>query len=224
MKVALVMAVVFGVLALVALLMPVRLRMTLKGRGRYGDTWVIAGGLECLKFTVTVAAAHAADSLLQIHFFNWRVLMRRSSPKRASTGEDVRLDEAVGKLIGWRKTLEQRFDPAQLRRFVLGLRRHARLRSFQGHLRYSTPNVAFTGVTSGALYAIAGLVSHIGQLVVVPEWDDEARADGDIDLVVWLWPVRAAVCTAWFVMKNIRLRETVEPGAGADAQAVPAQS
>jgi hypothetical protein len=208
----------------VALLVPLRLRLTLKGRGQYGDTWVLAGGLECLKFTVTVAAAHATDSLLQIHFFNWRVLMRRSSPKRAPSGEDRRLDEAVGKLVGWEKDLGKRFDRRELWRFVLGLRRHARLKSFQGHFRYCTPNVAFTGMSSGALYAIAGLVAHVGQFVVVPEWDDEARADGDIDLVVKLWPVRAAVSTAWFVMKNIRMREPIEPGAGAEAQAVPAQS
>jgi len=224
MKVALVIAVVFGLVALVAMLVPVRMRLTLKGRGEFGDTWVLAGGLEFLKFTVTVAAAHAADSLLQIHFFNWRVLLRRSSPKTTPSGEDARLDQAAGKLMSWQKNLEQRFDRGQLWRFVLGLRRHVRLRSFRGHLRYSTPNVAFTGVMSGALYAVAGLVAPVGQFAVVPEWEDVARADGDIDLVVWLWPARAAVSTAWFVIKNIRMRETAEPGAGAEAQAVPAQS
>jgi hypothetical protein len=221
MKVALVIVAALALIALVVMLLPLRLRMTLKGRGQYGDTWVIAGGLEFLKFTVTVAAAHATDRILQVHWFNWRVLLRRSSPKEPK-GPELTLDQMIERVMTLRKSLEKRFDRDRLWRFVFGLRRHVRLRSFQGHLYYSTPDVAWTGMSSGILYAIAGLVSPFGQFAVVPEWEDVASARGDLDLVVRLWPARAAAATAWFVARNIRLREPVEVSANTEPPPLPA--
>jgi hypothetical protein len=223
MKVALVIAAVFGLIAFLAVIMPVRLRLTLKGRGQFGDTWVVAGGLECLGFTVTVAAAHAAQGMLQVHLFNRRLLLRRSRPIE-STEQDTRPSQTMQSIMDWRATLEKRFDRDLLLRFVLGLRQHASIKSFNGHFKYCTPNVAWTGMLSGVLYAIAGLVSPVGQFVIIPEWDDYARAEGDVDMVVRLWPGKAAVAIAWFVTRNIRMLDTVEAESGVEAEAVPAKS
>jgi hypothetical protein len=223
MKLALGIVVVLGLIALLAVLLPVRVRATLKGRGQFGDTWVIAGGLELLKFTVSVAAAHATERILQVHFFSWRVLTRRWSPEQGEK-PDAELGELFDKLKVARGKLERYFDRDQVWRFVLGLRRYARVKRFEGNLTYCTPDVALTGVLSGALYAIAGLAAPIGSFAIVPEWEDVARARGEVDLVVRLQPGRAVVATAWFVMKNIRLRERAAAETQVAARALPAQS
>lgn len=223
MKIALIVVGLLGLIAMLAMLIPVRVRATLKGRGQYGDTWVLAGGLEFLKLTVTVAAAHASDGLLQVHFWRWRLLMKQWSLERV-IGPELSFDELMKKLEAGRKLLERRFDWDQLRRFVLGMRRYMRMTSLKGNLKYCTPDVAVTGVISGALYAIAGLLSPAGELAIVPEWEDVARAQGDISVVFRLWPGRAAAATAWFVMRNMRLREPAGEQAQAASQALPAQS
>jgi hypothetical protein len=223
MKVALIVMAVLGLAALVAALMPVRVRMTLKGRGQFGDTWVIAGGLECLKFTISIAAAHATDRILQVHFFGKRLLVKRFAPATAAA-VDHDLSHVIESIRKAGKVLDKRFDREQLLSFVLGLRRYVRLETLRGNLTYCTPDVALTGMLSGVLYAIAGLASPIGQMSVVPEWEDVARANGDIDAVIRLSPGRAAAAVAWFVVNNIRLRESSDVGAQAQARALPAQS
>jgi len=223
MKVALIVMAMLGLAAVVVVLMPVRLRMTLKGRGQFGDTWVIAGGLECFKFTISVAAAHATDRILQVHFFGWRVLVKRFEPSSQDT-VDHDLSKVIDRIKKAAKYIDKRFGREQLLSFVLGLRRHVRLKTLRGNLVYCTPDVALTGMLSGVLYAFAGLASPVGQLNVIPEWEDVARAHGDIDLVIRLYPGRAVAAIAWFMIKNIRLRKTPDAGAQAQARALPAQS
>ena len=117
-------------------------------------------------------------------------------------------------------TLNKRFDRGQLGRYVIGLRRYVRLQHCRGHLVYATPDVAFTGMLSGALYFVAGLLSPVGSFTVTPEWEDVLRAQGDIDVAVKVWPLRAVADIAWFVARNMRKRAL--PAAPAVVQ--PAQS
>lgn len=221
MKIALIVVAVLGaVAALLAVLLPVRVRMTSKGRGQFGDTWVIAGGLELLLVTVSFVAAHAAPSMVQVHVAGRRVWVRRGTAREPS-GPPMTLERIVEKAERAWAELNRRFDREQLGRFVIGLRRHVRLQHCRGQLVYATPDVAVTGMLSGALYFVAGLLSPLGSFAVTPEWEDVLRVQGDIDIAVKVWPVRAAADIAWFVAKNMRRREELVE---APAETLPART
>jgi len=206
MKIALiVVAALVALAAVLAVVVPLRVRLTAKGRGQFGDTWVIAGGLELFLITVSFAAAHAAPSLVQVHVAGRRVWVRRRTG--AETPEEPASHASlVDKAKRVWAEIDQRFDRKLLASFVLGLRRHLRLEHCRGQLAYATPDVAFTGMLSGALYFVAGLLSPVGSFTVTPEWEDVLRAQGDIDVAVKVWPLRAIADIAWFVARNMRKR------------------
>jgi len=207
--------------AILAVLLPLRIRVTTKGRGQFGDTWVIAGGLELFLMTVSFAAAHAAPSMVQVHVAGRRVWIRRGGTQRPPAGPPMSLERLVEKAERAWAELNKRFDRDQLWRYVIGLRRYVRLKHCRGHLVYATPDVAVTGMLSGALYFVAGLLSPLGTFAVTPEWEDVLRVQGDIDIAVKVWPVRAAADIAWFVTRNMRSRDEVEE---APADTLPART
>lgn len=222
MEIALIVAVVLvAAAAVLAVVLPLRIRVTTKGRGQFGDTWVIAGGIELFLVTISFAAAHAAPSVIQVHIGKRRVWSRRGGTPREPSGPPMTLERLVDKAQRAWAELNRRFDREQLGRYVLGLRRYVRLQHCRGHLVYATPDVAVTGMLSGALYFVAGLLSPLGRFAVTPEWEDVLRAQGDIDIAVKVWPVRAAANIAWFVARNMRRREDL---AAAPAATLPAQT
>lgn len=222
MKIALIVVAVFvATAAVLAVLLPLRVRVTTKGRGQFGDTWVIAGGLELFLLTVSFAAAHAAPSMVQVHLAGRRIWARRGGTPRPPAGPPMTLERLAEKAKRAWAGLNKHFDRAQLGRYVIGLRRYVRLQHCRGHLVYATPDVAVTGMLSGALYFVAGLLSPLGTFAVTPEWEDVLRVQGDIDIAVKVWPVRAAADIAWFVTKNMRRREVV---VAAPADTLPART
>jgi hypothetical protein len=192
-----------------AMLAPVALRISVKGRGEWGKSWVVAAGIECWLLTVSVALAHEADSVVQLHLGGLRLARRspivrpaasgaRVEPRRRTTLEDAK---------ALRSRVERWFDLDALWQFVRDLRRRARLTKLEGRLKYATPDLAWTGMISGVLYMTAGLASPLGTLQVEPEWEESARAEADLDVAFKLWPGRALWDAVVFVVKNVKLRE-----------------
>jgi hypothetical protein len=202
----LVLAVSLTACALAAILLPLRVRVTAKGRGTYGDTWVLAAGVECWPVTLSVAAAHAAERVLQLHVGSRPILRRTSLQPAQPAKPEASTTQRLQFLRAW---IQRHFDLGDLIDFTVRLTRYVRLKCCRGRLIYSTPDVSVTGMLSGLLYVVTGLLSPLGQFEITPEWDSVARAEGDFDLVVRFWPVQIAVATVLFVIRNVRLRPHV---------------
>jgi hypothetical protein len=208
-----------------AVVLPVRLRLTVRGAGQLGTTWAIASGVQLLFLTVSVAAAHGALSVLQVHAFGRQVLRRSPILGRGRKPPPVAPSEppVASKPFGWndlvayKEKIERWFDLDRLFDFACGLRRRVRLAAFDGSLSYATSDLAFTGLLSGLLYALAGLVSPIGRFQVVPEWETVDRMQGDLHMVIAMWPLRVLIDTVVFVVKNIKVRKPRVPQVAAIA-------
>lgn len=206
--------------AVAAVLLSVRIRVTVKGRGQLGDTWVVAGGIECCWLALSVAAAHRRDSVMQVHLLGRRIvhrcpMLQRQEPEEPS---DASIQRAIDKLRGWRDDLDRRWGTDNLLRFAFGLRRRVRVKMCKARIQYSTSDVSWTGMLSGVMYMIAGLLSPYGKIEIIPEWDDLAHIDGDIDIVFRVWPGRVFADTLWFLWKNTKPRDATTQAAA------PAQS
>jgi hypothetical protein len=204
----------FFAAAIVAVVwMPIVLHITAKARGEWGKTWVVASGFEWLWLTISIATATGIDSVLQIHLAGRKILhrspiFRRKDhlPSEALEAEPVK-PLTLEDLKQLRARIERWFALEDLLRLVVGLRRHVKISKLEAKLIYSTPDVALTGVISGALYTLAGLLSPFGRFMVEPDWDAVARGDGNIDTTFRLYPGRAVCAVVWFVIRKIRLRK-----------------
>ena len=194
--------------ALIVMIRPWRLRLSVKGRGEFGKSWVIAAGVQVGYISASIADAHGADSVFQVHVLGQRVY--HASPAIQKVADAIEdeipdLDEKVPRL---RKRVERWFDLGDLLRyFVLDLRRQIHMDRFDGRLVYSTPDVALTGIISGQLYTIAGLLSPFGSFRVEPQWVDVAKIEGNMTLAFRFSPAGIVLSALVFTYKNIKLRQ-----------------
>lgn len=201
---ALVVAALPVATALVAMLTSVRVHVTVKGRGELGQTWVLGAGVRWWLVTLSMAAAHGTDSVMQLHVAGRLWQTHRFGD--AAGGLVDRAEWSVDRLTSFRRRAERYLHLDGVGALFKRLRRHIRVATCRGHLVYSTSDVAVTGMISGGLYALAGLLSPFGDFAIVPQWDAVARAEGNVDIVLRLWPFRLMVDAAIFVLRNIRVR------------------
>jgi len=216
---AIALAIVVAVIAVASI--PFRLAFTVKGHGEFGKFWAFAFGGRLWFITVSYADAQGLDSIFQVHLFRWRIVHISPFGSRVVDKIDEHrpsLEELKDKVPRWRDQLERWFDLRDLLRFVLDLRHHIRMERFQGRLSYATPDVALTGMLSGSLFTLAGLLAPFGNLQVEPQWVDVAKAAGNLDVAFRFNPTRIVLFAISFIIRKIKLRQRTSPGP------VPAQS
>lgn len=200
---------------------PLRLELTVKGHGEFGKYWAFALGGRLWFVTVGYADALGADSVLQVLVFNHRVIHISPFGKRVVDEiEEHRptLKELMDKLPRWRDKVERWIDLGDVLRFFVDLRHQIRMERLNGRLSYATPDVAVTGMLSGSLFTMAGLLAPFGVFQVEPQWVDVAKAAGNLDVVFRFYPTRIVLYVIVFAFRNIKLRQRTTPGP------VPAQS
>jgi hypothetical protein len=204
---------------LIVLIRPWHLRLSVKGRGEFGKFWVIALGAELGYVTATFADAHGIDSVFQVHVFGRRVFHASPAMQKVADVIEDEIPDLDKKMPRLRKRVERWFDLGDLLRYVvIDLRRQIRMDRLNGRLVYSTPDVALTGILSGQLYTIAGLLSPFGSLVVEPQWVDVAKIEGNISLAFRFSPAGVLLNALVFTFKKIKLRQRQADAAPAETK------
>lgn len=208
--VALSLAVVIVIATILAIVLPLRFELTVKGHGEFGKFWALGMGGQVAFVTATLAVAHGIDSILQVHVFGRRVV--HISPlvsliKKAEEEPKILLEHVIKeKLPKWRGRIERWFDLLDLLELVLDMRRYIQLERLHGRLAYATPDVAVTGMISGSLFTLAGLLAPFGTFYIEPQWIDVAKANGNLNVVVRVYPVRMVLHAIAFSIRHVRLR------------------
>ena len=212
--IALAVALIIVVAVIAVAMMPLRLSLTVKGHGEFGKFWAFAAGGQLWFVTLSYANALGVDSILQVHVFNRRVIHLSPVGGRQPEPEEKAMTfaEFKQKLARWRAKTERWFELDDLLRFVVDLRRFIHMERFQGDLSYATPDVALTGMLSGALFTFAGLLAPFGTFQVEPQWVDVAKAKGKLDVAFRFSPTRMVLFAIVFAIKNIKLRQRTKPG------------
>ncbi len=208
--IALTSALAIFVVCVAATFVPVRIELTLNGRGEFGKLWAFAAGMRLWFINVAYADALGIDNVLQVYIFSRRLFM--ISPVggkhvQKPDEEKMSLGELMDKLLRWRDGVQRWVDPNDLLLFIVSLRRHVRMERFNGRLAYATPDVAITGMISGSLYTIAGLMAPFGTFTVEPQWVDVAKADCNMGVTCKIYPLRVILSAFTFTLKNIKLRQ-----------------
>lgn len=208
--VALAIAVSIVALLIGATFVPIRVSLSFKGHGEFGKFWAFAAGAQLGFITVSYADAQGIDSVFQVHVFSRRVIYISPFGSRVVDRIDEHkptFGELKEKLPRLRDRIERWFDLADLLHFFLDLRRYVRMERFNGRLGYATPDVALTGMLSGGLYTMAGLMSPFGVFHVEPQWVDVAKAEGKLDAAFKFYPLRMLLFAIVFTLKKIKIRQ-----------------
>lgn len=211
--VALAIALTILVAVIAPAVIPVRLALSAKGHGEFGKYGAFALGARLWFVTFAYADALGADSLFQVLVFGQRVIHISPVGKRVVKDDEhkMSLKELLEKAPIWRDKVERWIDLGDVLRFVVDLRHHIRMERLNGRLSYATPDVAVTGMISGSLFTMAGLLAPFGVFLVEPQWVDVAKAAGNLDVVFRFYPTRIVLYAIVFAFKNIKLRQRETP-------------
>jgi hypothetical protein len=207
--VALSLAIFIIAAIIAAIVLPLRFELTVKGHGEFGKFWALGMGGQVAFVTATLAVAHGIDGILQVHVFGRRVV--HISPlvsliRKAEEEPTILLERVIKeKLPKWRGRIERWFDLLDLLELLLDMRRYIQLERLDGRLAYATPDVAVTGMISGSLFTLAGLMAPFGTFYVEPQWIDVAKANGNLNVVVRVYPVRMVLRVVAFTVWHVRL-------------------
>ena len=202
--------------AIAVTVLPLRLEMTVRGKGEWGKLWVLAAGVQMGPLTISFAAANQIDSVLQVHVFGLRLLrrspVRRAKPEPLEKKQSKSLQQWMQMAKDYRARIERWVALDDLLDLILSLRAYVRFPRFEGKISYATPDYATTGMLLGALYSIAGLFFPLGNLRVEPIWEERAVVHGDLTLSMRLWVVRAFWHVLVFAVKHVNIRRHSSPG------------
>jgi hypothetical protein len=194
-------------LALVATFAPVRLALSVQGKGDPSGAWALAGGAKLGPFTATAVAALGVPAVMELRLFRWRLWRKRLAELREGP-EREREAATVGERY---RHLERWVDPDALAGFLLGEHKRAHLEHLEIELDYSFADVTTTGMLFGSLAALDGMLPARVVLRQVPRWEARDSAAGSIDARVKLWPGLLGCDALAFAWRHLKLRRRTAP-------------
>lgn len=201
-------------IGVVLVLLPVRLHLSLQGRGDPSGTWMLAGGGQIGPLALSGVGAHGVPPTAQLHLFGKQVWQRRLADlARKDEGEEQR---AVVKTVrtGYAR-LTRWFDPLGLALFIVSERRRVRIELLEIDLSYSFEDVALTGKVLGAFYMLAGVLPPPIVIRQTPSWESLDQAEIALVGKIRLRPGLVALDSAIYLIKNLRIRRRKPPARGA---------
>lgn len=207
---------VLAALCVVLLLVPVRLHLSLRGRGDPSGAWAIAGGAQVGPLALSSVAARGVTPTVGAHLLGKRLWQRELAPGEAEEGGEVERARRLARQQKERyQKLERWFDPLDLAFFLVSERRRIRVEQFDLDVDYSFEDIALTGKTLAALYLLGGALPPPFVIRPRPSWDTVDRADLAVTVKIRLRPGLVLVDTAWFVVRRVKLRRRRSAARGA---------
>jgi hypothetical protein len=203
-------------------LMPVRLRLELQGRGDPDGNWALAGGGQLGPLAVSGVAARGITAVAQMHVFGRRIWQRpvrelvqakpadrKQEPERAEPLERARAElRAMGRRYA---QLERWLDPLDLLLYAAGEQRRIRIERIDLDLGYSFEDVALTGKVMAAVYVLNGALPPRFVVRQRVSWESQDRAELAFCGRIKLWPGLLLIDTAVYVLRNVKLRKAKMP-------------
>lgn len=201
------------VVSCVLVLLPIRLQLSVQGRGEPGGAWAVAGGAQIGPALASGVAARGVTPRYEVRVFG-RTLLPRAK-KEDDEAERDEAEEETDALERAREGLERakdgyrRFerwlDPGDLLVFLVQERRRIQVESLDLDLDYSFRDIVTTGKLLGAIYALAGAMPPVVSIRQRASWEAEDRFELVGAGKIRIFPGLIVVDTLWFVIRNLRL-------------------
>jgi hypothetical protein len=198
---ALVVVGVLIALFLIALLVPAKLVVSAQGRGDPSGAWALAAGAQLGPFVASGVGARGVTPRIELRLFGRKLWGEELGGHGES--ETRPLDRARKRYAG----VERWFDVDTFGLWLLDERRRVRIEQMVLELRYSFQDVALTGKMLGAVYVLSGLLPPPIELRQEVSWESVDRASAALDARIKLRPGLILVDSAWFVLRNVKLRK-----------------
>lgn len=204
---------VAALIALGLVFVPVRLRFTLQARGEPSGFWALAGGLQLGPIAASGVAAKGVPAHLNVHVFGKRLWQKRlaelAEPKPEAEPEeeaDAPKQPALARAEAAFRRLERWFEPTDLFFFLVRERRRVVLDPTLIELEYGFRDIALTGKTLGAIYALSPLLPAPVVVRQIPHWESTDRAALAASGAIRVWPGLLVVDAAWYLIRNVKIR------------------
>ncbi len=191
--------------------MPVRLHLSVQGRGDPDGAWVLAGGSQIGPLALSGAAARGVPGALQLHVFGRRVwqrsfaaLLERKDEGDAKEAQERPTPSHQRAIAGYRR-FERWFDPVDFALFILSERRRIRVEQLDFDLDYSFVDIVTTGKLLGALYALGGALPPPIAIRPRPSWDSVDQAELAVIACVRLRPGLLALDSLRYVLRHVKI-------------------
>lgn len=194
------------VVTIVLVLLPIRLHLSLQGRGDPSGAWALAGGAQVGPLALSGIAARGVNPTFAAHAFG-RKLWSKTLAELTEREPDEPERQTLAKAKQRYEKLERWFDPLDLAVFLVRERRRIRIESLEADAGYSFVDVALTGKITAALYALGGALPAPIVIRPVPRWEPEDRADLALSGEIRVYPGLVLVDTAVFVVRRVKLRK-----------------
>jgi hypothetical protein len=195
--------VVIVAIAVGFVLVPIRITLSLRGRGDPSGAWAVAGGAQLGPLAVSGVAARGVPASLGAHAFGRKLWQRELAELVRAKPEQKKAER---RLIDRYKKLERWFDPLDLALFLLEEKRRVRIEALEIDVIYSFEDVALTGKVLAALYVLSGVLPPPIVIRPLPTWESVDKADLAMSGSIRLRPGLVLVESAWFVVRRVKLK------------------
>jgi hypothetical protein len=189
------------VLALLTACAALRADINARGQGAPDGAWAIAAALGLGPCTFSLVGARGAPLRIDFHFWGRRWPLVLGASRRPTSGQ------AAHEPSAWLDSAAQRLRAFGLRPFelvelALTEGRYLEWERLDVELSYGFQDVALTGRTAGALYALAGALPERFQLRQQPIWEASERWEGSVEGSLRLWPGLVLLSVLWYMLRK----------------------
>jgi hypothetical protein len=180
---------------------PWRLAIAMRAEGRPDGSWAVAGGVQGIGCSASVAAARGVEPVVDLRVLGRRVFPDAARRRAGGAGPKRSLD-------GWRRghrRLARWIDPLDLAAFLLEESRRIAVRDLEGSVRFGLHDVALAGEISGVLAAISALAAPFGRFDHEVDWTMREHLDASLSLTLRFTPAWIAWDCLRFVVRSIRV-------------------
>ncbi len=197
-------------------LLPVRLHLSLQGRGDPSGTWMLAGGGQLGPLALSGVGARGVTPTAQLHLFGKQIWQRKLlEPAEKKETKSERERGTVESARARYAKLERWLDPVDLAWFIVSEHRRVRVELFEIDLAYSFEDVALTGKVLGAFYMIGGMLPPPFVIRQTPSWESEDQAEVALVGKIRIRPGLVVLDSTIYVIRNLRIRRRTPPARGA---------
>lgn len=195
-------------------LLPVRLHLSLQGRGDPSGTWMLAGGGQIGPLALSGVGARGVTPTAQLHLFGRQIWQRQlfapaeTKPEKPERGVVESARARYAKLERW-------FDPLDLAVFIVSERRRVRVELLEIDLDYSFEDVALTGKVLGAFYMIGGMLPPPIVIRQTTSWESLDRAEVALVGKIRIRPGLVVLDSTIYLVRNLKIRRRRPPARGA---------
>lgn len=202
-------------IGVVLVLLPVRLHLSLQGRGDPSGTWMLAAGGQIGPLALSGLGASGVTPAAQLHLFGKQVwqrplseLMKKEPDEEEPKPLEKKFGDGYARLSRW-------FDPLDLGLFIVGEHRRVRVELLELDLEYSFEDVALTGKVLGAFYMLGGMLPPPIVIRQTPSWESLDQAQIALVGKIRIRPGLVVLDTAIYLIRNLRIRRPKPPARGA---------